>query len=174
MAGLLIGLTAYSNISESDSEGESEARAISTSKNIDDNNEQKDDSSNTNFIELPQQRRPRRSRKDASDSGIQEDVGNGNDEASHSSDSDFIHCTPIKHKRSSSANPFQKNNRGIASWGADPSALAKFESRLFSAEIRPSISGHETEPCTTASYPTCPEDDLYCLLDTHLYVYSFK
>ncbi|XP_014228497.1 uncharacterized protein LOC106653533 [Trichogramma pretiosum] len=110
------GLTAYSNISESDSEGESEARAFSTSKKIDDNNEQKDDSSNTNFIELPQQRRPRRSRKDASDSGIQEDVGNGNDEASHSSDSDFIHCTPIKHKRSSSANPFQKNNRGIASW----------------------------------------------------------
>ncbi|XP_011496869.1 PREDICTED: bromodomain-containing protein DDB_G0270170-like [Ceratosolen solmsi marchali] len=92
--GLTTNISAYSNMSESESDQDvdNEHNAYVTCRST-----------------LQQQssfmHRKNGSRKEKADSGILDDVSNaGNDEESLSSDSDFANGTPVKHKRSNSTN----------------------------------------------------------------------
>ncbi|XP_058797207.1 protein-L-isoaspartate O-methyltransferase domain-containing protein 1-like [Phymastichus coffea] len=87
------GFSAYSNMSESESDQ-------------DDDNERNAnrESRSSSDHQSTTTHRKKQNRRDKGDSGIVDDVCNaGNDEASFSSDSEFAHGTPVKHKRSSSS-----------------------------------------------------------------------
>ncbi|XP_001606631.2 uncharacterized protein LOC100123024 [Nasonia vitripennis] len=123
--GPTTGLSAYSNMSESESEQEdiSDRNAASRSP-----------------LHQPSTlvQRKKVSRKDKADSGIVEDACNtGNDEASFSSDSDFANGTPVKHKRSSPSTTPRVNNHNNNGGSNDNSCRQRNRLRRLDSSENP-------------------------------------